>query len=110
MSESDWTDWVVETATLHGWRVTHFRPARTARGWRTAVQGHKGFFDLVLARNGVVLIVELKTDAGRLTPDQRQWFTALGELAAVWRPRDRDQVLATLAASQQARNLAGGVP
>ena len=36
----------------------------------------KGFPDLVLAKNGVVLIVELKTDTGVATPDQVAWLLA----------------------------------
>jgi hypothetical protein len=96
MTENDWLTWVVDVAKLHGWRVGHFRPARTVKGWRTPVQGDKGFADLVLARAGVVLVAELKTDRGRLTPDQRAWLAALGPVGVVWRPRDRDLVLATL--------------
>jgi hypothetical protein len=30
---------VIELAKLRGWRTAHFRPARTAHGWRTAVLG-----------------------------------------------------------------------
>lgn len=102
ITEADWTTWVIEVARLHHWRAAHFRPARTAAGWRTAVQGDVGFPDVALARDEEVLIVELKRDAGRLTPEQRAWLAALGPYGRVWRPRDRDDVLATLSAPRRA--------
>lgn len=78
---------VVAYAHAHGWLVMHTRPARTARGWRTAIQGDAGFPDLVLARHGRVLHVELKAETGRLTPQQAVWSAALGESWRLWRPR-----------------------
>ncbi|MGL5908712.1 MAG: VRR-NUC domain-containing protein [Phycicoccus sp.] len=97
MTEAAWTTWVIDLARWHGWHVSHFRPARTAAGWRTAVQGHPGFPDLVLARAGLVLFRELKTDRGVVTAEQRAWLAAIGDHADVWRPRDRDLVIDTLA-------------
>jgi hypothetical protein len=91
--EEPFVDRVIDLAKRCGWLVTHFRPARTQRGYRTAIQGDKGFCDLVLARRGVVLIRECKTDAGQLRPDQRAWLAELGPIAAVWRPRDWDSVI-----------------
>lgn len=96
-SEAQFTDWLVEAAKLHGWMVGHFRPARTTRGWRTPVQGDEGFPDVVLARDGVVLIAELKAARGRLRPGQQAWLAALGATAVVWRPSDRDEILRVLA-------------
>lgn len=98
MWEADWSSFVVDLAVRAGWRVAHFRPARTTKGWRTPVEGHAGFVDLVLARDGVVLHRELKTNRGVLTAEQRAWLVALGPSAGVWRPRDRDEVIATLTA------------
>jgi len=96
LTEADWCAFVVQTARLYGWRVSHQRPARTAAGWRTAIEGDRGAPDLLLARGGVVLLVELKTDRGRLGPGQAEWLAALGPHAAVWRPRDRDAVISAL--------------
>ena len=86
MSEDELIKAIIELAHLYGWLLAHFRPARTERGWRTAVQGDAGFADLVLARRGVVLIRECKSAIGKLTGEQAQWLEATG--GTVWRPAD----------------------
>jgi hypothetical protein len=91
MSEQLLTGYVVKLAQALGYRVAHFRPARTAHGWRTAMQGDVGFPDLVIAGHGRLLAAELKVIGGKLTPDQSRWlaaFEAGGAAAYVWRPSD----------------------
>ena len=54
---------VMDFAKIQGWRRAHFRPAKTAKGWRTPVSGDaKGFPDLLLIRprTGHRLVAELK--------------------------------------------------
>lgn len=78
MSEGQLQDAVIELARLLGWRVAHFRPAATGRGYRTAVQGDgAGFPDLVLVRNGHLIFAELKADRGRHSLDQHEWLNDL---------------------------------
>ncbi len=87
LSERDFTTKVIDRAKAMGWRVFHPRPARTAQGWRTAGQGTpQGFPDLVLALDTLVLFVELKSQKGKLTDEQKDWL--LHTNGAVWRPRD----------------------
>jgi hypothetical protein len=89
VSEAQLQKAVIELAQLLGWRVAHFRPAMTQSGrWVTAVQGNgKGFPDLVLAKNGYVLFVELKSAKGRLSAEQEEWLEVLPpEDTYVWRP------------------------
>jgi hypothetical protein len=88
MSEDDLQDAVMQVAELLGWVVVHFRPARTAEGWRTALTGQKGFPDLVLARDGRVLFRELKSAKGKPSDDQVIWLEALGDFGGIWRPSD----------------------
>lgn len=95
MTERQFQGQVIQMAHLFGWRVSHFRPALTAKGWRTAVEADgKGFPDLVLVRDRTIFC-ELKTDTGRLTQDQQDWVDALGRAGTevyVWRPRDWDEI------------------
>ena len=98
MSERNLQDTVIEMAKVHGWLVNHQRPARTDKGWRTAVEGDAGFPDLVLVRPGLqkrpprLLFVELKAKRGRFTDGQRQWMEALVQIPFVevltWTPDD----------------------
>jgi hypothetical protein len=106
MSEAQLLRATIKAARLGGWRVAHFRPARTEHGWRTPVQGDgAGFPDLVLCHpwRGELLFRELKAQRGRLRPEQREWLDALdaaGADAAVWKPRDLDDALELLAGDQ----------
>ena len=92
---------VVDLAHLRGWRCHHDRPARTDKGWRTAIQGDKGFPDLVLARKGRVIFAELKSETGKTTHQQNAWLAHLGHDVEVylWRPRDLDHIAQVLARS-----------
>jgi VRR-NUC domain len=95
-SEDDFQRFVTETATLYGWRWAHFRTAMVGGRYVTPQSGDKGFPDLVLVRDGVVLVVELKSEDGRFRPGQREWLAALGPYGRCWRPRDKQAVLDTL--------------
>lgn len=88
---------------MRGFRVAHFRKARTARGWRTAVSADgKGFPDLILCRasTGTILVRELKVPPNKLTVEQDEWLWALGAVgidAKVWTPDDWDNIERELA-------------
>ena len=49
-----------------------------------------GFPDLVLVRKGRLLFVELKSEIGKVSPQQRKWLDDLDKAAEtyVWRPED----------------------
>lgn len=90
-------------AIVLGWEVVHFRPARTAYGWRTAVQGTlgAGWPDLVLARgrDGRLKLRELKRDGEAPSPEQRRVLAVLGACGldvGVWRPADLEAIAAEL--------------
>lgn len=89
MSEDELEDNVLQAAQFLGWVAVHHRPARTKDGeWRTAIKGQKGFPDLCLARDGVVLLRELKRERGKTSPGQVIWLEALGDHGGIWRPSD----------------------
>jgi len=73
---------VIELAHLCGWRVAHFRPARTEKGWRTPVAADgAGFPDLVMLRGEELLVLELKSDKGKATDEQQEWLAAFGQVS-----------------------------
>lgn len=91
MTERELQDAVVRCAQALGYLVHHARPGMDRRGrWKTAIQGHPGFPDLVLVRPPRVLVVELKSERGVVSPWQEQWLAALaacpGVECYVWRP------------------------
>ncbi len=104
LSERDFTAKVIDRAKAVGWKVFHPRPARTAHGWRTAGQGTpKGFPDLVLALDTVVLFVELKSQKGKLTDEQKDWLRHTN--GAVWRPKDWQRICEVLDLPAQAKGV-----
>ena len=92
MSEDDLLTSVIDEAHRLSWRVVHFRPAKTKKGWRTAVQGDgEGFPDLLLLRGKRGIAAELKSMKGRITSEQAGWlldFEVTGWRTYVWRPAD----------------------
>lgn len=98
LSEADWQRRVMDAAKAHGWRVVHVRAARVGVRHVTPYEGDPGLPDLVLARDGVVLLAELKADkAARWQPGQREWLAAAGKHGHAWQPKDWDRVLEVLA-------------
>jgi hypothetical protein len=109
LAEAEWQRTVVDCATRFGWRHWHDYDS---------VRNAPGFPDLVLVRDRSLIFAELKTQTGRVSPEQRQWIEALltvergvveasegAEIpfadlpsveARVWRPSDWLDVLARL--------------
>ena len=59
---------IVDRARAHGYLVAHFRRSSPRPGvWVTAMDGDKGFPDLVLARPGRLIFMEVKGDGDRLS-------------------------------------------
>lgn len=89
MTEDELLEAVTHCARLYGWHVAHLRDSRTSNA--------VGLPDLVLARDGQVLLRELKNERAKVTDDQAAWLYASG--GKVWRPRDwsTGRILAELA-------------
>src|SRR5262245_50561560 len=77
VTEQELQTTILEAARMLGWRAYHQRPAQTRHGWRTAMTGHPGFPDLIIAKPGRVLALELKSARGRVRPDQAEWLRTL---------------------------------
>lgn len=94
--ERDFQQQIVDAARWLGWLVYHVFDSR---------RSEPGFPDLVMVhpRQRRVLFVELKSETGRLRPEQLIWLGALmscpGVEAYVWRPGDVDEAMALLEGS-----------
>ena len=77
MLEKDLVRHIVKAAKDLGYMVTHFTSTQTEGRHRTALQGDKGFPDLVIANGRVVLFVECKSQVGRMSPEQHAWMAVL---------------------------------
>ena len=92
MSEDQLLTAVLDLAAVLHWRCLHIRPARTARGWASAVQADGvGWPDVFLVRRDRALAFELKSPTGRVSPEQVRWLAdlnAAGIPARVMRPAD----------------------
>ena len=77
--ESEYTSTIIEAAQRLGYLACHFRPARTARGWRTSLEGTPGFPDLVVVGYGRIWFIELKRQPNKPSGEQLLWLERLAE-------------------------------
>jgi hypothetical protein len=105
ITEKEFTSQVIQLARLFGWRVSHFRPAQTRHGWRTAVSGDgAGFPDLVMVRGGRMIVAELKVGRNKATAEQNRWLDAFravpGCRVYLWFPCDWPMIERVLMAKE----------
>ena len=82
LSEADLQTCVIDLAQRLGWLVYHTHDSRHSA---------KGYPDIVALNGTVGLAIELKSEKGKVTPEQKQWLTAFagaGFLPCIWRPAD----------------------
>lgn len=83
MSEEDLKTTVIDMCRTLGLLVAHFRPAQTAKGWRTPIEADgAGFPDLVIVGPGGVLFWETKSAKGKASKDQKCWLARLNQAGA----------------------------
>jgi hypothetical protein len=101
MQKAEWTEEIFTAKVLlmakeYGWKTAHFRPAKTAKGWRTAVQGQgKGFPDLILCRGKWQIAAELKVKKNKPSLEQLAWLEAFrmtGAATFIWYPSQFDEI------------------
>ncbi len=100
ITEKQFQRQVEDLAHIYHWKIAHFRPAMTKHGWRTAVSGDGfGFPDnfIIHPQTGRLIIAELKSQDGRLSPAQKDWLdwcrAVPGIEVYVWRPDDIDDIV-----------------
>ena len=97
ISETEFQTQIIDLARMNGWLIHHCRPARMPSGkYATPIQGDAGFPDLVMARRGIVLLVELKTTTGVISEKQQRWLEAGQGAISVWRPDDWPEIIHAL--------------
>ena len=77
---------VHQLARLYGWRYYHT--------WRS-LHSVSGFPDCVFVKGKRVIYAELKTEKGKVTPEQQDWLdalTAAGQEVYLWRPSEYEQI------------------
>jgi hypothetical protein len=79
ITEKELSQWTLDLARLLGWKVARW-PTWHSTGTDSGVP------DLLLAREGVVLLVELKRETGKLSPAQEEWAQHAPVL--VYKPSD----------------------
>jgi hypothetical protein len=91
VSEKQFQQQVMDLARYSGFLVYHVFDSR---------RSDPGFPDLVLCRPPLVLFAELKSERGKLRPEQREWLEALRGCESVgarlWRPSDWPEIEETL--------------
>ena len=100
-SENLFLDQVKQLAVMNGWKVFHPSVHQVGNGsWRS---DGRGFPDLVLAHpvRGLIF-AELKTMAGRLTPDQVAWSASIKPHVEcyVWRPNQLELIAERLSSKE----------
>lgn len=83
MTEAEFQTNVIDLAKTLGWLVHH-----DGGDVRRTTYGDPGFPDLVLAKGGRVVFLELKSEKGKLTDTQYAWSEAIYEKMHVVRPSD----------------------
>ena len=86
-SEKDFRQMVCELARLLKWEY-YFT-------W-LSIHSPSGFLDLVLVKPPQIIFVELKTDVGKLSSNQKRWIELLeacGCDVRIWRPMMWDEIV-----------------
>ena len=94
MTETEFRTKVVKRARELGWVVYYWYDTRMA----STRKNTSGFPDLILV-GGRFLIRELKTDKGKIRPEQVECMSLLADAGVdvgVWRPKDWDLIEAEL--------------
>lgn len=91
MSESDFQAQVIAYAEALGWHVYHTQDSR---------RSNPGWPDLAMVRGHRLILWELKTEKGRVTPEQRDYIARLRDVKTVYagirRPSDWPWIEKTL--------------
>jgi hypothetical protein len=101
ISEKAFQAQVLQLAQACGWKYYHPYDSRRSVA---------GYPDITLVRANRLLLVELKTERGRMSSAQQSWREALLATGKVeyylWRPRDWNEIVDVLARDKERRGRA----
>lgn len=83
VSERDWRRLVMATADAAGWLVVHVRSVQDRSGKWVNPVSLRGWPDLVVMREGIMVAMELKAEGGRVRPDQRRVLDVMRTIPGV---------------------------
>ena len=96
MPEEELLAHILKVARAAGWYAYHTRDSRGSQ---------EGWPDVVLCKDQRLIIAELKSARGTVTPAQARWLEALRQTGKVetyvWRPQDLPAILDTLTGTQR---------
>lgn len=88
ITEKAFTQQVMHLLKAMGWKAYHT--------WRS-VHSVKGFPDICAVKGERLLFAELKTEKGRVTPEQEEWLELLAVPQSnevyLWRPSDWEEIV-----------------
>jgi hypothetical protein len=92
ITEKDFESQVKDLAKLFGWKYYHT--------WRS-FHSPAGFPDCVMVREDRLIFAELKSEKGKVSPEQEDWLLAVKVVGKpvesyLWRPSDFDLIKETL--------------
>jgi hypothetical protein len=91
ITERQWLRQLTDLAKTLGWRPYHTQLSK----WSEA-----GWPDLALCKPPRLLLVELKSERGKVTPAQQEWLSLLADCPGIevylWRPSDLDEAVKVL--------------
>jgi hypothetical protein len=102
MREDELQREVLHLAESNGWLVCHVRKGKVRDGGFLTTTSAAGFPDVVMMRAPQLVFLELKSQAGRSSPEQLEWIAGLqacaGVEAYVARPKDWPHIFDLLTA------------
>ena len=88
-SEWQFQNFVIARAINNGWSHYHAPDNKPDKNGRIQSGIVKGFPDIVLVKGSKLVFAELKTETGRVSPEQKDWLAKLASTGCetyVWRP------------------------
>lgn len=93
ITEKQFESQIKDLAKLYGWLYYHT--------WRS-IHSQAGFPDCVMARGFRLIFAELKSEKGKVSPEQQKWLDVLSNVGNLdvqtylWRPSDFNSIVEVL--------------